>query len=65
MDKVVTIEIGDRSYEVDLEVFRRLVTTTQNALLKLKRVEGSTFPDVDKKALKFTFDLQRKHSELI
>lgn len=59
------IVIDKQEYEVEIEVFRRLVRTAQFALNDLQKKEGKSFPRVDKKALDLTFKLQLNHRELL
>lgn len=58
---MIKLEIEGKTYEVEEEVFRRVVVKAESNLSKLKTLEGSTFPKVDKDALKFAQTLMFNH----
>ena len=59
------LTIDGVEYEVPIIVFRRILTAAYGELEKLRVMEGSAFPSVDKSALDLYYRLTAKHTILI
>lgn len=62
---MVRIEVGSSLYTVSDVVFRRLLTSSLGALTRLKELEMSQLPKVDKEVLVLIRDIQFDHKDMI
>lgn len=65
MDKVSVTLSNGVVLDVDSALFRRIVVAGQSHLSTLARVEGSSFPQCDKDALKMISKMQHKDGSMI
>lgn len=61
----IKIVINGKEYPVEQALFRRILVSASGNFEKLKRLEGTQFPTVDRQSLNLIRELQFRHKELI